>query len=310
MNDLRFSLFGRFNAQCNDQDMEELNKCKLLELFCYLLLYRSRPHPREALVTLFWEDTPATRSKAYLRKALWQLRTVLEAQNTSTNKELILIEPEWVQINMQANFWLDVAEFEQAFDHVQGIPGRKLSSDHVQSLQNAVKLYRGELLSGWYWDWCLYERERFQHMYLIILDKLMDHCEAHGQYEEGLAYGTYILRQDQARERTHRRMMRLYYLTGDRTEALRQCERCQEILRQELGVKPAKRTLRLYEQIRTDQLFLPGIAHKAPNAPDNVNTLLNEVLVSLRQFQTDLSTTQQRVQQKIETVEMLLNGRS
>jgi len=40
-------------------------------------------------------------------------------------------------------------------------------------LQEAVRLSYADLLEGWYQDWCLYERERLQNIYLLILDKLM-----------------------------------------------------------------------------------------------------------------------------------------
>jgi two-component SAPR family response regulator len=93
-----------------------------------------------------------------------------------------------------------------------------------------VALYHGDLLEDWFQDWCLYERERLQNIYLAALDKLMDYCEASRDYDAGLAYGTRILRHDLARERTHRRLMRLYYLAGDRTSALRQYDRCVQIL--------------------------------------------------------------------------------
>ena len=131
-----------------------------------------------------------------------------------------------------------MAEFEQAFNLTRGTPGRQLDAQNVQILQNAVELYRGDLLEGWYQDWCLFERERLQNMYLTMLDKLIDYSEANELYEAGLAYGAHILRHDRARERTHRRLMRLHYLARDRTEALRQYERCVSSLDKELGVEP------------------------------------------------------------------------
>jgi DNA-binding SARP family transcriptional activator len=48
--------------------------------------------------------------------------------------------------------------------------------------------------------------------------------------------------------------MRLYYRAGDRTAALRQFERCITALCEELDVRPGKRTLVLYDQIRKDQM--------------------------------------------------------
>lgn len=96
-------------------------------------------------------------------------------------------------------------------------------------------------------------------MYLVMLDKLMEFCEAQQQYETGLAYGSRILRHDPARERTHRRLMRLHCMSGDRTSALRQYQHCVVALEEELGVRPARPTEALYEQIRADRLDGPTL---------------------------------------------------
>jgi DNA-binding SARP family transcriptional activator len=157
---------------------------------------------------------------------------------------VLMIEPEWIQIRPQAELWIDLAQVERCFRRVQGVPGQDLDARIAQDLQEAARLYRGGLQESWYQDWYLYERERAQHMYLILLDKLMGYCESHQRYEDGIAYGDLILRCEGARERTHRRLMRLHYLTGDRTAALRQYERCVHALDQDLGVKPATRRRR------------------------------------------------------------------
>lgn len=74
----------------------------------------------------------------------------------------------------------------------------------------------------------------------------MAHCQAHGEYEMGLFHGAQILAYDRARERTHRRLMYLHYLAGDRAAALRQYERCVAALEEELCVSPDQGTCNLY----------------------------------------------------------------
>ncbi len=56
----------------------------------------------------------------------------------------------------EADLWLDVAVFEQAFHGVEGMAGRELDPQAVQTLQSAVDLYRGGLQESWYQDWYLY----------------------------------------------------------------------------------------------------------------------------------------------------------
>jgi DNA-binding SARP family transcriptional activator len=58
--------------------------------------------------------------------------------------------------------------------------------------------------------------------------------------------------------------MRLHYLAGDRTSALRQFRQCADALREELAIKPSRVTLRLYEQIESDELGSPSVADPRP----------------------------------------------
>lgn len=308
MSAFRVRLFGKLKVRRDGRKLTGLDSRKVQELFCYLLLHRDRPQPRETLASLLWGDSSTAQSKKYLRQALWQLQASLNSQSEPIKGRLLLAEPEWVRANPAADLWLDVAEFEQVFARVQGVPGQALDRPRVQALGTAVDLYRGDLLEGWFPDWCLYERERLQNMYLAILDKLMDYCETSARYEEGLAYGARILGYDQARERTHRRLMRLYYLAGDRTAALRQYDRCVEALHRELAVRPARRTIALYEQIRAEQLTVSS----HPPTPAGVTSASgtsrwSELLDHLKQLQTTLDEAQRQLQHHIQAVELAMH---
>ncbi len=261
------------------------------------------------MADLLWDEADTDQPNRCLRKTLCQLRAALDSQTEPLSDHVMLIEPEWVGINPQAGVWLDVDLFERAYNHVQGIPGKELDPPDVQTLKSAADIYRGGLQQSWYQDWYLYERERLQHMYLIILDKLMAYCEAQGDYEASLAYGARILRCERARERTHRRLMRLHCLAGDRTAALRQYERCVCALNEELGVGPASRTEMLYERIRADQLSAPAsISVEANKSIEAADSPLSEVLLRLKQLQAGLSEVQHLVYQDIRAVEQAMKG--
>lgn len=305
MDGLRVCLFGKLDVKRGDHVTVDLCAHKAQELFCYLLLHRDHPRTREALTAVLWNDCSPAQSKKYLRQTLWQLQTAIRLPEPR-HAPVLTVESEWVYIGPQNNLWLDVAEFEQAFNLTKGTPGRKLDAQNVQDLQTAVELYRGDLLEDWYQDWCLFERERLQNMYLAMLDKLIDYSEANELYEAGLAYGALILRHDRARERTHRRLMRLHYLNHNRTAALRQYEQCVAALKEELGVRPAKSTMALYEQIRADQLeALPFLA-PVPLEPttETTATMLYELLTHIEQIQQILTHTHSQIQQQIQAVEL------
>lgn len=306
MAELRVRLFGRLRARRNGETLSGLRGSKVQELFCYLLLYRQRAHPRESLAALLWENGSSAGSKKYLRQALWQLQSALQEESGIHGREDVLdLESEWLGVSPRANLWLDVAELERAHGSCRGIPGNRMDDGQAEDLKSAVELYTGDLLEGCYEDWCLFERERLQTQYLAILDKLMGYCESHGEYESGLAYGTRILKLDQAQEQAHRRMMRLHCLRGNRTAALRQYERCRRALDEELGVAPASDTVALCQRIRQDrfQTSAPVSGNEARRVRAEP---LPSVLNGLRALRTDLELLLRRVQDEVRTVERSL----
>lgn len=249
----RVHLFGRFRVEYGEEPVEGLGVFKVQELLSYLLVHRNRPRPREALAVMLWGDMPTEKARKHLRQALWHIQTALKSRNAAAVDQILVVEDHWVQLNTRSEIWLDVAVIEETFANLKDKPGWALSDDDKDELQLAVDVYEGELLEGSYQDWCLFERERLQNIYLAMLYKLMRYCEAHNEYEAGQLIGTKILKYDRASERTHQRLMQLQYMAGDRTAALRQYERCVTALHEDLGVKPDKRTVALYEKIRSGE---------------------------------------------------------
>jgi DNA-binding SARP family transcriptional activator len=95
--------------------------------------------------------------------------------------------------------------------------------------------------------------------------------------------------------------MHLYSLAGDRTSALRQFERCALALKQELGVKPERKTVELYERIKSDQMSHHTQATE--NLPHTASS--SDVLTRLKQLQAIVSGVQRRIQRDIKSIEAL-----
>jgi DNA-binding SARP family transcriptional activator len=149
-----------------------------------------------------------------------------------------------------------------------------------------------------------------------MLEKLMEHCESSQRYEYGVEYGNRILRYDLARERTHYRLMRLLCLAGNRTEALRQFERCSAVLQEELGVVPSRSTRELHLQILAERLEPSPQAEAIPAALANTGQAevveemgAVDLLRRLVQMAAMLIDVQVMLKDEISLVEKLLNGR-
>lgn len=295
---LRICLFGKLALVPGDSTQPPLASARAQELFAYLALHRGRCHPRELLASVLWADQPTSRSRQYLRKTLWQLQSALNAPGNCLDEPFLVVSREDVTLNDTADVWVDVACFEQATASASGMAGKQMTPAIAQDLRRAIDLYRGELLEGWYNDWCLVERERLGLMYISALDKLVGYSEANGEYEAGLHYGQTILRYDRAREYTHRALMRLRFLAGDRTGALHQFERCAAALREELDVAPAANTIALYERIRGGEATQAAIALANDEAAGGTG-----LLPQLHRLQTVLHSVELEIAHEIESLD-------
>jgi DNA-binding SARP family transcriptional activator len=180
-----------------------------------------------------------------------------------------------------------------------------LNTSQFQRLAKAAELYSSGLLDGWYQDWCLLERERLHDAHLCVLDKLAGYCEITEQYELGMVYAGRILKQDRARESTHRQLMRLHYLAGDRSSALRQYERCAAALREELDVKVDQSTRILSERIRAGEPIAASTRASRQGPPIDTG-VLPELLGSLNNWSTVLTDLHRQVQEGIKAIESIL----
>lgn len=263
MKRLRIRLFGKFSVDYAENPIPGCEAQKVQELLCYLLLHRNHPQPREILASVLWGDNCTTaHSRKYLRNALWRLQSALACMPDSARGRLLRAEADWIELRSGPPLELDVETLENAYSSVRGIKEDKITSVQVEDLEQAARLYIGYLLSSWTYDWCISERDRLHHIYLLVIEKIAGFYEYSGQFESALSWAEGALTYDRAHESTHRRMMRVYYKMGYRTDALRQYHRCVAALKDELDVEPTQRTVELYEALRQDRVEKPEFSHR------------------------------------------------
>jgi DNA-binding SARP family transcriptional activator len=187
----------------------------------------------------------------------------------------------------------------------------------TRSLQDTVNLYQGDLLEGCYEDWCLYERERLQGMFLNALTQLMVCYRTQGNYDQAIDCGQRILSYDPLMEEIHREMMSLYAVAGHRGAALRQYRLCREVLARELKIAPMEETDALYAQICNgarlpDQSLLFFDARRAvpsagppPQEPDCLPSLqyVHDALSELQLVQAELQLLNVHFQKGVHALE-------
>jgi DNA-binding SARP family transcriptional activator len=300
---LRFYLFGNVRIVCErDEQVEVTLRPGALSLLAYLLLHRRYSHRREVLADVFWGEYDDSRARRCLSTALWRLRHDLEAADLNANTLLSSRSGDEINLHLEDNCWLDVAIFEEGLKQGLASPPTLMDAENIQTLETVCKLYRGDLLDGFYEEWAIRERERLRLLYLNGLTSLMRHYQQQGTYDRSLTYGQRILNLDPLREEVHRAMMRLYALNGQRTLAMQQYEYCREVLMAEMGLAPMTETQVLYRQIVDGKD--PGATPVFSPEP----TYLYQALRQLGQTMQTLDEACVQVRHAVQLVSRLTNG--
>lgn len=235
-------LFGCPECRRGNEVLPPLATHKTQSLLAYLILHRHQPQSRDELATLLWGDRDDAHARHSLATALWRIRRLL-------GEDCLLTDAISVQFSPSIPLWLDVAEFEKIAD--------PSAQSEIENLRSAVELYRGDLLEGFYDDWCIEERYRLEALYLDALSRLVVWHERQGDAATALVYAQKYLAHDPLAEQIHLAAMRALVALGDLAGARHQWQLCCEARQQELHAPPSPQMLREAESILGTAFTIP-----------------------------------------------------
>jgi DNA-binding SARP family transcriptional activator len=241
---LSVALLGDFFVSYNDVPVKDIDKPRMQSLLAYLLLHRDAPQSRAHLAFLFWPDTSEAQARTNLRNLLHHLRHALPEADSYLDAS-----GQSLQWRPDSPYILDVADFEAALSRAEQAGQKNDLAAVRQGLEQAVALYKGDLLPSCYDDWIIPAREGLRQAYLSTLERLVRMLEEGRDYPSAISYAQHLLRYDPLHEATYRHLMRLHALNDDRAGALRVYHTCTTVLQRELEVEPSAATRRAYQQL-------------------------------------------------------------
>jgi len=258
--ELQIQLLGDFLLENGGEPLEGVNTPRLQSLLAYLLLHKEAPQSRQHLAFLFWPDSTEAQARTNLRKQIYHLRRALPDAD-----RYLHADSKTVHWRADSPTVLDVAQFEACLAAAQEAEAEGDQNAERKALVQAASLYRGDLLPGSYDDWVLSERERLGLRLTAALERLVLLHELDRQYGAAIKVAQQLLHHDPVHEATHRRIMRLHALNGDRARALRAYHRCATVLERELGIEPSPQTRAAYQRLlATEAQPVPRSERRAP----------------------------------------------
>lgn len=239
---LFLTYFGAFHARIDDQKITNFRSSNTEGLLVYLTLQPEIIHSREVLATLFWPNTDTAKARKNLSQSLFQLKRIVlghffddDAFIVTTNKT--------VQFKRSDQYILDADQFMEAVEK--------------EDWQTATSLYTGPLLVGFevgselFQQWLRVEQAHYETRVLLALEKRAEELLHLRDFLGTQEAAQKQLDIDSAREIAHRQIMIAKAMSGDRSGALAQYDRCFDEV-SEFGVEPSDETEALYEKIVTN----------------------------------------------------------
>jgi predicted ATPase/DNA-binding SARP family transcriptional activator len=277
-------MLGGLRVECGDRVITRFRTQRAGALLAYLAHHLLHAHPREVLIELLWPDSESEAGRASLRAELASLRRQLEPPGVPSGT-IIGADRFSIQLNPDA-VTTDVREFERALQAAERA-GSEL--ERRQHLVEAVGLYGGPLLPGYYQDWIPAEQERLADRYFQALQSVTADLEQAGEVEVALEHAWRAVAVEPLREEGHQHLMRLLGGAGQPEAALRQYRELERILREELGVAPAVATQQLAKQLSEaagkELTFPPMAAPAYSSLPTGTITFLLADIEGEREMQ-------------------------
>lgn len=182
-------------------------------MLCWLAL--EGPTPREKLAQLLWPDSEPAAARNTLRQRLFQLKRQLGVE---------LVEGHAV-LALAAGLTHDLADAEELLGGLDAGAAGQLA------------------------EWLALQREQRRQRMRLALVELCEMAERAHDWAGALAHANELLALEPLSEEAHRRVMRLHYLAGDRAAALLAFDRCEQVLKDEVGAQPGAETRQLLATI-------------------------------------------------------------
>jgi predicted ATPase/DNA-binding SARP family transcriptional activator len=223
---LEIRLIGTFNI-ISDGKPVIISSRAAQSLFAYLILSAGTLHRREKLAGMFWPDATEEKARAYLRHEIWRIRKAL---STKSRANYLFADDINISFSAAAEHWLDVTTLKNISENAT-----------AEELMNALSVFDGELLPGFYEDWIVLEREHLQAIYEQKIAGLLQLLESEKRWKDILDWAERWILLGQGPEAAYRALMSAYDAMGDRAKVASTYKRCVHSLR-ELDLEPSEQT--------------------------------------------------------------------
>ena len=218
------------------------------DIFCYIATSPHRRSEKDVLIDVFWADEDLETVEKNFHPTISHIRKALNSRQTF-KQNFIKFRDGAYQLNPELSYSIDTEEFENAISEAETAKEADDTENFRLNLEKANELYRGEYMAGVYDDWAEERRPFYAEQHTRVLNALAKLAIGEKKWSNAIKYANEILQADPYREDAHRLVMQVFAAQGKRAKIKEQFDTLKELLKNELGVAPAPKTQRLFQEL-------------------------------------------------------------
>ncbi|HLZ57034.1 MAG TPA: BTAD domain-containing putative transcriptional regulator [Ktedonosporobacter sp.] len=241
---LRILALGEPAVYLNEVLVRRWRMARTMELL-FFLLHAEQPVHKEQISVALWPNVDEPIDQA-LRSSIYFLRKLLGVS-------CVVSHGGSYQLDLTSVFgqqvWYDVAVFREYYTMAKAAQTAGDSVAARSAFQEMTRLYRGNYVQSFYSDWCASCRNELRYAYIDAHHQLALIAWDQEQIDECIAHWHHLLSVDNCLEEAYYGLINCYLRQGRRGLAMRQYQRCVEVLDAELAVAPGQAIQALYQNL-------------------------------------------------------------
>jgi two-component SAPR family response regulator len=214
-------------------------------IFVYIMLNQKKVITKENIIEFFYSESSLENANSAFHQTLTNIRSIFNFDNKFTNSKItfpfLTCSDKIIQFNPNYFYYVDVVEFEKLYKKAMGygIPEK----EKIKYIEQAIEIYKGKFLEGYYYDWCEKLREKYVSMHLNLLENILEIYTIRNDYKKIIYYSEKILLSDNLNEKAYLDIIKSEVSLGNLAAANKIHIRMIETFNTELKKTPPKDTI-------------------------------------------------------------------
>ena len=265
---MTIKLLGDFTMEYKGTTLVEADlSVQLCNLVAYLLMRRGGMVETSAIIDALWPEA-TTNPNSALKNLVYRFRKACDVAGFA-GSNLIVSAHGTYTINPELKIEIDCDQLEEL--------AKDESENRVASLEQAVKLYRGNFCPNLaYKEWAAPYIHHYSTLYFNSVYELLEHYHQIGDYRKMLELSKNATSINIWEEKAHKYFMIALAQTGATQTAIQHYHHIQDMFYRELGLQISDETMQVYNEIAksimTDNVTMDELMGAVQENSENLTT--------------------------------------